>query len=97
MTWSALTARRLGLPALPPERGKGETQGGPAGSRRVGAPEEGRRTMAERDVHLELTAEQAATLLGVIDGELGEFTSEIANTDNASYRASLDPSPGGDP
>ncbi len=45
--------------------------------------------MADRDVHLELTAEQAATLLGVIDGELGEFTSEIANTDNASYRASL--------
>ncbi len=45
--------------------------------------------MADRDVHLELTAEQAATLLGVIDGELGEFTSEIANTDTASYRASL--------
>jgi hypothetical protein len=45
--------------------------------------------MADRDVQLELNAEQAATLLGVIDGELGEFTSEIANTDNASYRASL--------
>ena len=43
--------------------------------------------MADRDV--QLTAEQAATLLGAIDGELGEFTSEIANTDNASYRASL--------
>jgi len=45
--------------------------------------------MVERDVHLTLTQEQATTLLGVIDTELGEFTSEIANTDNASYRASL--------
>jgi hypothetical protein len=45
--------------------------------------------VSDREVRLELTAQQAATLLGVIDGELGEFTSEIANTDNASYRASL--------
>jgi hypothetical protein len=45
--------------------------------------------MAEGDVQLDLTAEQAETLLGVIDEILGELTSEIANTDNASYRASL--------
>ena len=45
--------------------------------------------MVERDVRLTLTEEQTTTLLGLIDTALGEFTSEIANTDNAAYRASL--------
>jgi hypothetical protein len=45
--------------------------------------------MTTRDVHLELTDEQAQTLLSVLDEVLGELTSEIAATDNASYRASL--------
>ena len=45
--------------------------------------------MTEFDVHLDFTSEQAQTLLGVIDGVLGELSSEIANTDNASYRAAL--------
>lgn len=38
---------------------------------------------------MELTDEQAQVLSGLLDGVLGELSSEIADTDNARYRASL--------
>jgi hypothetical protein len=45
--------------------------------------------MTDGDVHITLTAEQASTLVDVIDSVLTESSGEIANTDNPSYRASL--------
>jgi hypothetical protein len=45
--------------------------------------------MNDGDVHVTLTAEQASTLVDVIDSQLRESSSAIANTDNPSSRASL--------
>lgn len=38
---------------------------------------------------VELSDEEAEELRAVLDGVLGELSSEIADTDNASFRASL--------
>lgn len=45
--------------------------------------------MTTHDVHLDLSAEEAQAMLGVIDEVLGELTHEIAATDNAAFRAQL--------
>jgi hypothetical protein len=40
-------------------------------------------------MNVELNDEEAAELRAVLDGVLGELSSEIADTDNASFRVAL--------
>ncbi|MGH9092649.1 MAG: hypothetical protein ACRDZR_14925 [Acidimicrobiales bacterium] len=40
-------------------------------------------------MNVELSNEEAEELRAVLDGVLGELSTEIADTDNASFRASL--------
>jgi hypothetical protein len=48
-----------------------------------------RRLPWRTSMNLELSQEAAEVLLETLNGVLGDVSSEIANTDNASYRAGL--------